>query len=286
MANYADDCSPYEFNSSIDEVIIKLQNDSKCLINWYESNYLKPNPDKWHLLLSEMGDDFIIKIGTEEISNSTEEKILGVYFDNKLNFNTHKKLCKKASQKLARLSNLMSIRQRKTIMNACINSQFSYCPLIWMCHSRTTHSRTTHSLINNIHKRALRIVYEDNNSSFAQLLEKASSVTIHHRNLQVLVIKIYKALNNLPCPLMSALFKLKETKYSFRNETALVSFNKKTMNYGINSVSHLAPKIWDLVPEEIKNSKSLNIFEQKIKIWIPRKCSCTLAKHMYQTLDI
>ena len=39
MANYADDWSPYEFNSSIDEVIIKLQNDSKCLINWYESNY-------------------------------------------------------------------------------------------------------------------------------------------------------------------------------------------------------------------------------------------------------
>ena len=145
MANYADNCS-------IDEVIIKLQNDSKCLINWYESNYLKPNPDKWHLLLSEMGDDFIIKIGSEEISNSTEEKILGVYFDNKLNFNTHiKKLCKKASQKLhalARLSNLMSIRQRKTIMNAFINSQFSYCPLIWMCH------RTTHSLINNIHERA------------------------------------------------------------------------------------------------------------------------------------
>ena len=48
-----------------------------------------------------MGDDFIIKIGTEEISNSTEEKILGVYFDNKPNFNTHiKKLCKTASQKL------------------------------------------------------------------------------------------------------------------------------------------------------------------------------------------
>ena len=99
MANYADDCSPYEFNSSIDEVIIKLQNDSKCLINWYESNYLKPNRDKWHLFLSEMGDDFIIKIGTEEISNSTEEKILGVYFDNKLNFNTH---IKNFAKKLAK----------------------------------------------------------------------------------------------------------------------------------------------------------------------------------------
>ena len=96
MANYADDCIPYEFSGSIDEVILKLQNDSNSLLGWYKSNYLKPNPDKWHPLLSDKGDDHAIKIGTEVISNSKEEKILGVYFDNKLNLNSHlKKLCKK-----------------------------------------------------------------------------------------------------------------------------------------------------------------------------------------------
>ena len=89
MANYADDCAPYEFSGSIDEVILKLHNDSLCLLQLYESNYLKPNPDKWHLLLSDKGDNHFIKIGTEIIVNNTEEKILGAYFDNKLNFNTH-----------------------------------------------------------------------------------------------------------------------------------------------------------------------------------------------------
>ena len=85
MANYADDCTPYEFSGSIDEVILKLQN---SLLGWYKSNYLKPNPDKWHLFLSDKGDNHVIKIGTEIISNSKEETILGVYFDNKLNFNS------------------------------------------------------------------------------------------------------------------------------------------------------------------------------------------------------
>ena len=277
MANYADDCSPYEFSGSIDEVILKLQNDSLCLLEWYESNYLMPNPDKWYLLLGDKGDNYFIKIGTDVISNSTDEKILGVYFDNKLNFNTHlMKLCKKASQKLhalARVSNLMSIKQRKIIMNAFIHSQFNYCPLIWMCHSRTVHS-----LINNIHERALRIVYKDNISSFTQLLEKSGSVSIHHRNLQALAIEVYKALNNLSSPLMSDLIKLKETTYNLRNASVLVSTNKKTTNYGINSISYLAPNIWDQIPEEIKNSKSLNIFKQKIKIWLPLKCPCILCK--------
>ena len=163
---------------------------------------------------------------TEVIPNSMSEKILGVYIDNKLNFNTHlTKLCKKASQKLqalARMSKFMSIRRRKIIMNAFVHSQFSYCLLIWMCHSRTIHP-----IINNIHERSLRIVYKDTISSFALLLEKSGSVSIHHRNLQALAIEIYKALNNLSSPLMFVLFKLKETTYNIRNVRALVS-NKKS----------------------------------------------------------
>ena len=51
MTNYADDCPPYEFSGSIDDVILKLQNDSLCLLEWYESNYLKPNPDKWGIII-------------------------------------------------------------------------------------------------------------------------------------------------------------------------------------------------------------------------------------------
>ena len=117
MANYADDCSPYESGKSTEEVILKLEKDSRCLLDWVIINCPKPNPDKWHLLLSDKSTDHVIKIGNKCISNSKEEKILGVYFDNKLNFNTHlKRICKKASQKLhalARISNLMSIRQRK-----------------------------------------------------------------------------------------------------------------------------------------------------------------------------
>ena len=109
------------------------------------------------------------------------KKILGVHFDNKLKFNTHvNKLCKKAGQKLhalARVSTFMSMNQKKLLMNAFISSQFSYCPLIWMCHSQTLNTK-----INKIHENALRIVFNDNNSSFDALIQKAGTVKIHHRN--------------------------------------------------------------------------------------------------------
>ena len=94
MANYADDCSPYEFSGTIGDVIQKLENDSRTLIDWYKMNYLKPNPDKWHLLLSDTGVDITISIDGKDIQNSMNEKIQGVHFDNKLNFKTHvTKLC-------------------------------------------------------------------------------------------------------------------------------------------------------------------------------------------------
>ena len=173
IANYADDCSPYEFSGSIDDVIFKLEKDASILIGWYENNYLKPNPDKWHLILSNTDEDLSIKIGNEYICHSTCEKMLGVYFDNKLSFTTHvTKLCKKAGQKLhalARISTFMSLQQRKTIMNTFILSQFGYCPLIWMCHSRSLSSR-----INRIHERTLRIIYNDTfrlSSNFLKFLE-------------------------------------------------------------------------------------------------------------------
>ena len=114
IANYADDCSPYELSRSIDDVIGKLQENSKLLIKWYGSNYIKPNPVKWLLLLSEIGDEYFVNIGSKCIFNSKKEKILGVYFDNKLNFKCHlRKLRKRASIKLhalvARISNFRSL---------------------------------------------------------------------------------------------------------------------------------------------------------------------------------
>ena len=277
IVNYVDDCSPFEFSGSSNDVIRKLEDDSTILIRWYKSNYLKPNPDKWHLLLSDIGNDLNIVISNKCIQNSSCEKILGVNFDYKLNFNSHiTKLCKKAGQKLhalVRMSNFMSVNQKKVIMNAFISSQFSYCPLIWLCHSRSLNTK-----INKIHERTLRIVYNDNSSSLDVLLEKSTSVKFPHRNLQQLAIEIYKVFNNLSPSLMSDLFSFRNTGYNLCGGSKLKSNTVKTVYYGTESISNLAPKIWEQVPDEIKDSKSLNTFKHKIKSWVPNSCPCRICK--------
>ena len=76
IANYADDCSPYEFSDSINDVISKLENDSLTLIKWYDCNYLMPNPEKWHLLLNVTRDDLSVTVGNNCVLNTSCEKIL------------------------------------------------------------------------------------------------------------------------------------------------------------------------------------------------------------------
>ena len=74
----------------------------------------------------------------------------------------------------------MNLQQRKTLMKAFVISQFNYCPLLWMFHSRKLNNK-----INKLHERALRIVYKDDYSTFNDLLAKDGSCTIHHHNLQL-----------------------------------------------------------------------------------------------------
>ena len=86
-----------------------------------------------------------------------------------------------------------------------IMSQFDYCPLIWMNHNRSLNSN-----INRIHKRALRIVSRDKKSTFNELLEKDNSVTIHVKNLQVLVMEMYKVQNNCSPEIINKVFPTNE----------------------------------------------------------------------------
>ena len=48
--------------------------------------------------------------------------------------------------------------------------------------------------------------------------------------------------------------------------------------HGTESLSFLGPKIWKLVPSEIKQSESLEIFKKRIKKWIPFQCPCKLCQ--------
>ena len=159
LANYADDTNPYAYDLEIDKVIKSLGQKIDKLFDWFSDNVLKANPDKCHLLIN-TDENVALKIKNKTITNSSNQKLLGMLSKNKFDFDEHvTSLCRKVSQKLnilASVGHYMNLAQRRFIMNAFIFSKPGYCPLVWMFHSRKLHN-----LINNIHEPALGIVYRD-----------------------------------------------------------------------------------------------------------------------------
>ena len=144
------------------------------------------------------------------------------------------------------------------------------------------HSRTMNNKINRIHERALRLVYSDHVSSFDELLKKDRSFSIHHRNTQSLAIELYKFLHGLSPSIMKNVFHFNTSiPYNLRSRNELYSRNPKRVKYGTETISYLAPKIWSLVSNAIKNSKSLDVFKFKIRQWEP-DCPCRLCKNYLQ----
>ena len=128
------------------------------------------------------------------------------------------------------------------------------------------HSRTLNNKTNRLHERALRIAYSDYKSSFNTILEKDDSFSIQHGNMQSMKYEIYKILHGLSLAIMGDIINLnKSPTYNLRTRQELYSRNPKTVTYGTETISFLAPKIWAIVPQNIKNCTTLSSFEINIR---------------------
>ena len=135
IASYGDDTTPYPCAR---DTPTELQSTSEKLFNWLEKN-LKANPEKCHLLLSSKSS-IETKIGGVSVKSSQMETLFGVSIDSELNSENHiSNICSKVSKKLntlGRIAVYITLEKSRMLFKACIESQFNYCPLIWMLHSR------------------------------------------------------------------------------------------------------------------------------------------------------
>ena len=141
------------------------------------------------------------------------------------------------------------------------------------------HNRALNNRINKIHERALGLVYQNKNLSFSELLQLDNAVTIHQRNLQVLATEIFKVKHDLSPEIMKQIFDFQEPYYNLRSETSHFRREKiKTTHYGIESVNFIGPKIWAMVPQNIKNCKYLQEFKKLLQAWKLKACPCRICK--------
>ena len=156
-------------------------------------------------------------------------------------------------------------------------SQFNYCPLVWMFRTKELNNR-----INSLHGKALRLTYQNRNSSFDELLKLDKSVSIHYRNL---LTEIYKVKMGLSPPIMNDILALDQNpSYNLRYGVTVTRKNIRTNKFGFETISTIGAVLWQNLPNNIKYSDSLNIFNHRIKQWTPDNCPCKIYRNFIKNL--
>ena len=278
ICNFADDNTLYASGENIGDVATCLEVDIENVLKWFDWNQMVANPEKFQVMFLGLPKSANICIEIDDLVLVPKDnvKLLGITIDSELKFTDHvKSLCTKTSRKVtafSRVAKLLDFKKARLLYNAFIMSSLSYCPLIWMFCGKTANKE-----INRIHKRALRILFNDYEASFEELLQRNNEQTVHTKNLHKLMTEVYKSLNCQNPAFMWDLFIRKEVTYDLRAKDLLQLPKARTVLNGLNSIVFRGSILWNAISDEIKSSQSIASFKLKIKSWNGDDCNCNIC---------
>ena len=136
------------------------------------------------------------------------------------------------------------------------------------------HTKELNSRINSLHEKALRLIYQNRNLSFDELLK-----------LLCLLTEIYKVKMELSPTIMNDILTLDENaSYNLRSGVTVTRSSIRTNKFGFETISTIGAVLWRNLPNDIKNSDSLNIFKHRIKQWTPDNCPCKICRNFIKNL--
>ena len=200
-------------------------------------------------------------------------KLLGVLIDDNLSFNEHvSKLCVKAARQtnaLHRIVKYIPNECRLNIYQAFITSNFNNCDIVWhFCSNRSTYT------IEKVHKNALRVTLNNYTSSYSDMLEVVKRPTPYISRIKNIAIETSKSVKGLNPEYMGSLFLFSTTSYCTRGGSKLVQPKVNTISFGINRFAYQGSKIWNNLPQGVKDIPCLIACKDLIVKWEGPMCKC------------
>ena len=114
----------------------------------------------------------------------------------------------------------------------------------------------------------------DHTSEFDTLLQNNNDTCNHHRNIQTLMIEIYKMKNNLNPPIMDNMFERRNNTYFQEFATT----RKKTVKTSLETLNYKSPQLWSILPENLRQINLLLQFKESVRKWVCIDCPFRLCK--------
>ena len=151
-------------------------------------------------------------------------------------------------------------------------SNFNFCPLIMHFCSKTNSDK-----LEKIRFRALKFIFQDFNSSYDILLQKAGTTTLHLSRMRNLALQTFKIVYGDSQPFLQDFVVKKDTSYDFRYTNLLELPRPKSTMFGISSFRYQAAKLWNALPDDARKITDFDSFRALIKGWGGVECTCRCA---------
>ena len=273
---YADDTCLYYSCKDVNRLVGVLNEDLDRIHGWLVRNKLALNARKCEFLLlgSRRKLNAVsppsVKIKDNIINRVTHCKYLGVQIDQHLDWVKHVECMQKKLHKclylLKRIRPFINKQMAMTFYKTIIQSKIDYCSVIWGNVAKTHADK-----LQKIQNRALRIIMRVNwrfpSETLFQIIQTEFHDTIDQLfercNKQMLCV-MYKIVNgNLP-PNIVNLFSYRQYLYGLRKTTLQLEIPKPTTNFKKRSLAYRGPKIWNSLPNNVKQCASLAAFKAAI----------------------
>ena len=123
--------------------------------------------------------------------------------------------------------------------------------------------------LESIKKRALRLILNDYECSYTDLLETYGTTTVLVARLKRILIDVFKCINGTNAKCLNELFSIKDVAYSLRNPLKLVQPKCATTKFGLKSIQYIGSKLWNDLPAEFHGcgENDLHTFKSLLDNW-------------------
>jgi hypothetical protein len=274
---YADDTQLYlSFKlNNINSNISLMESAIKEIHTWMTDNFLKLNSDKTELLffgsrnsLSKLNIP-TIQINDCSIIPTTSARNLGAQFDNHMNMNNHvNSVCKSAN---FHIRNISSIRKylnegtTKHLVHTFVTSRIDYANSLLCGITQVNINKL--QLIQNTSARL--ITKTKKYDHVTDILYKLHWLPIKQRIDFKILLLTFLAIHGTAPPYIRDLLTQYQPSRSLRSENQhLLKTRAFNTTFGKRTFYYAAPKLWNGLPLDVKNSNTVDIFKQKLKTYL------------------
>jgi hypothetical protein len=272
---YADDTQLYIY-FDVKDTEVAMERLEKCIAEisaWMKENMLQLNDGKTEFLI--MGSKIqlgklnapILHMGEFEIKPTTSARNIGAYFDDKVTMKKQiTETCRAANyhiHNIWKIRNVLTDEATEKLVHSFVSNKLDYCNSLLSGVSESELSK-----LQRVQNSAARVVTRTAKYNHIKpVLQKLHWLPVRYRiNFKILLLTFKASIGKAPkyiCDMLEWYEPTRTLRSTTQNMLKVPHTKLKT--FGDRAFSRCAPKLWNKLPIEIKNSSTVECFKTALK---------------------